>query len=857
MSIRASFRRPLRIFPFDPVFDRFHEPIVCDVPFEPLSPGPCGRLVDVVDFDISTGLWHPPVDLNCVESLVGQGLAPSETDLQSHQQMVYAVAMRVLETFERGLGRPFDWPDKLKLLPHASNDRNCYADTDTFAVLLGYFTADQPDPASGNLPGQRIFAALSYDVVAHEICHPILARLRPTDELNNPAFYEARAVHESLADLIAILVRFNEPAAVARCIRSGGAELLDSPMLKMAMQFGKAAGNSDWVRTLPQEPNPSQYQNERDYKILGSLLSSAFLDAFLATYRGRIADLLRLNGGPPTAGNVHPDLVARLAGEASFVAARVARSLIAAIDYLPPYDLTFYDVLRAVLVTDNLLFGHATQDYRSQLVQAFHRRGFIPRDPGSLAVEAIMLNPRELPQQEKVHHVDDALLHAASAAEYRRQFNMQSPRADQLKVAMRAEQEASVNQWQPAIEQWARDNMSWLPLEKDRSVRVAALHGCNRVDTTGSLTARAFITVVQDQDEKDTRGNTLKPQGITLVCDSSGLILYDVGSRDMPAETETSQMIAPRAEHQELAKQWRREKPSTSERGEGLPATLNERIDRRSWRRRLRVIPFDPMVDRAGRSVVADIAYEAVEPGPSGRLVEVIDYDPVQQCWYEPINLDDPAVMVDSGLDVAETDPRFHQQMVYTVVMRVLETFERSLGRPLRWRGQRRLSVYPHAFVGQNAYFDEKLFALMFGYFTASAEDPGPNLPGQVVFTALSHDIIAHETTHAVVHRLRRRFSEPTNPDVLSFHEGFADIVAILQHFTYREVVAEHIAATRADLTDRSANAESPLLDLASQFGYAIGDQGPLRSGLVAADKNAYANAAEEHESAARSWWLQ
>ena len=63
----------------------------------------------------------------------------------------------------------------------------------------------------------------------------------------------------------------------------------------------------------------------------------------------------------------------------------------------------------------------------------------------------------------------------------------------------------------------------------------------------------------------------------------------------------------------------------------------------------------------------------------------------------------------------------------------------------------------------------------------------------------------------------------PTNPDVLAFHEGFADIVAILQHFTYPEVVAEHIAATRGDLTDRTVSETSPLLSLASQFGYAIG----------------------------------
>ena len=272
--------------------------------------------------------------------------------------------------------------------------------------------------------------------------------------------------------------------------------------------------------------------------------------------------------------------------------------------------------------------------------------------------------------------------------------------------------------------------------------------------------------------------------------------------------------------------------------------------DRRTWRRPLRVLPFDPMVDRGGRTVIADVMYEQVHDGPAGRLVEVIDYDPVHRCFYQPIDLDDPEVLLDCGLDVSEDDPRFHQQMVYAVVMRVLETFERGLGRPFRWRGNRRLRVFPHAFAGENAYFDEDLFALLFGYFTASPDNPGANLPNQVVFTALSHDIVAHETTHAVLKRLRPHYSNPTNPDVLAFHEGFADIIAILQHFTYPDIVAEHIAASRADLTDPMTT-DSPMLSLASQFGYARGDNTPLRTALMEAKPTAYTDATEEHDRGA------
>ncbi len=263
-------------------------------------------------------------------------------------------------------------------------------------------------------------------------------------------------------------------------------------------------------------------------------------------------------------------------------------------------------------------------------------------------------------------------------------------------------------------------------------------------------------------------------------------------------------------------------------------------------RRPLRIFPFDPQIDRSGRSVIADVPFEQVRPGPSGRLVEVIDYDGVRQRFYEPVDLNDPVLLRNQGIDLAEADPKFHQQMVYAVVMRVLESFERGLGRPFRWRGKRRLRIYPHAFEGKNAYFDENMFALLFGTFTADMNDPGPNLPGQRVFTCLSHDIVAHECTHAVIKRLRPNYSTPTNPDVLAFHEGFADIVALLQHFTYPDVVAEHVALTRGEL-----GSPNSLLTLGSQFGFAQGSGEALRTAIMAPSKGDYLASEEEHDRGA------
>lgn len=267
-------------------------------------------------------------------------------------------------------------------------------------------------------------------------------------------------------------------------------------------------------------------------------------------------------------------------------------------------------------------------------------------------------------------------------------------------------------------------------------------------------------------------------------------------------------------------------------------------------RRRLKIFAFDPMLGRKAQNrITIDVANEELDKGPQGSRIAVIDYDGVNKCYYTPVNLNDPALLMQDGLDPTEADPRFHQQMVYAVTMKVIENFEWALGRRIYFRKggiRKKLRIMPHAFQGANAFFDPDLVAVLFGYFRADTNNPGPNLPGQTVFTCLSHDIIAHEVTHALVHRLRPYFMEPTNHDVAAFHEGFSDIVAIFQHFSLQEILRSIIQETRTDL-----RAPGPLVDLASEFGYATGQGQALRSAVNPYNKpdpTLYQTAFEPHE---------
>jgi hypothetical protein len=262
--------------------------------------------------------------------------------------------------------------------------------------------------------------------------------------------------------------------------------------------------------------------------------------------------------------------------------------------------------------------------------------------------------------------------------------------------------------------------------------------------------------------------------------------------------------------------------------------------------RRLRIFSFDPALaaryELAGMSgVTIEIPWEAGhERGPVGEYIEVVDIDPGSNAAYPPIDLNAQELLATDGLAPSESDPRFHQQMCYAVAMKTVEHFERALGRRALWsphvdRTQDgrvmesyvpRLRIYPHALRQQNAFYSPQKKALLFGYFQSRATN-GKSTPGTAVFTCLSHDIIAHETTHALLDGVHPRFNEPVNEDVLAFHEAFADIVALFQHFSYPGVLRDQIARTRGDL-----ERESVLGQLAQQFALASGRGDSLRSYL-------------------------
>ncbi len=247
--------------------------------------------------------------------------------------------------------------------------------------------------------------------------------------------------------------------------------------------------------------------------------------------------------------------------------------------------------------------------------------------------------------------------------------------------------------------------------------------------------------------------------------------------------------------------------------------------------RKLRIIAQDPSVHGAtgGKILTAlvPVPQEDLEPGPHGYRVHVIDYDSSTETLYKPHQI---AGDQDSFKEASDSEllanPGFHAQNVYAIVMRTLGAFEFALGRRVSWAFEsHQLQVAPHAFAVANAFYSRRDQALLFGY-VGGARDR--------VFTCLSHDVVAHETTHALLDGLRERYMDPSSKDQFAFHEGFADVVALLSVFALEEVVGAlleeppkskdasgmiSIAKTTIEALENSA-----LLGLGEQIGAAMPD---------------------------------
>lgn len=420
-------KRKLRGYAFDPSLSLkietsdFNE-VTYRVPWEEdLTPGPKGEYLEIIDFDPTIknsegeyGVFYKGVDLNDPYILAEDGLTPSDSNPQFHQQMVYAVAMKTIKNFEKALGRKIIWREKawgsiresyverLRIYPHALREPNAFYSPAKRALLFGYFRSS-PSEKQLHMPNSWVFTCLSHDIIAHEVTHAILDGLNVY--YNEPTNPDVLAFHEAFADIVALFQHFTMPEVLKSQIERTKGNLEDQNLLgQLAQEFGSAVGGygslRDAIGYFDKEekvwkritPDTSEYETVIEPHKRGSILVAAVFDAFLTIYKARVADLKRIAAdykGTHEEGDLHPDLVNRLAKEASKTAGHVLSICIRAIDYCPPIDITFGEYLRAIITADCDLVDEDKNHYRLAFIDAFKRRGIYPKGIKTLSVESL------------------------------------------------------------------------------------------------------------------------------------------------------------------------------------------------------------------------------------------------------------------------------------------------------------------------------------------------------------------------------------------------------------------------------------------------------------------------------------
>lgn len=204
---------------------------------------------------------------------------------------------------------------------------------------------------------------------------------------------------------------------------------------------------------------------------------------------------------------------------------------------------------------------------------------------------------------------------------------------------------------------------------------------------------------------------------------------------------------------------------------------------------------------------------------------------------------------VDQALASGDITQRsLNQVSVFAAIMKTIGMFEHAdaLGRPIRWAFDApQLLVIPRAGRWANAFYERDTHSLQFFWFE------NPNNPSDKIYTSLSLDIVAHETTHAILDGIIPSLYDSVSPQSLAMHEAIADLGAVIVALDSDALVDGVLRQTGGSIACSTA-----FSSLAEECGSMMEDTsrlGYLRNlinhmNLDPADAENYVGSTEEHD---------
>ncbi len=335
----------------------------------PVTAGPSNPRVRIVDYDAEQadprvkGL-EPQIDVvrNRVTFDVGRKNRWNMVALR--QLSVFTTVLKTLDMFEKedALGRRVSWAfgdHPLEVAVRFRRGKNARYFRKKRGIGFYYFDTDG---------GDRVYTAGSPDIVAHETSHAILDGIAP--DLYHSPLPDALAIHEAVADLTALFLTFKMNDFTDHLLTITDGDLREAKEFGwIAEQFGtevSQSGDQHYLRSLY-----SEYSLNEDWGMPANVdnhyeLSQVFSGA---VFSALIAEFEREEQAP---GNEDQGK-----GLSLFIAASKIRRLICrGLDYLPPAEITLFDLAYAIISADEVAFPEAEDSMiRTSLMQALIKRG--------------------------------------------------------------------------------------------------------------------------------------------------------------------------------------------------------------------------------------------------------------------------------------------------------------------------------------------------------------------------------------------------------------------------------------------------------------------------------------------------
>jgi hypothetical protein len=367
--------------------------------------GPVSRRLAILDFDADAGGLREGarfVPAAPGASAFGRYDVASRSELAADdfiQASTFGGVLKTLYLFEEPdtLGRAVGWAfdgSQLLVVPRAGEWGNAFYERESRSLQLFYVKPDSR---------HTIYACHSMDILAHETAHAVLDGIAP--DLYDSLLPESLALHEAVADLTTLLMAFSSRKLAEHVLeQTGGSITTPSAFTEIAEQFGAAIHpGQEGLRNLFNDRTMKNVDTSEPHA-LSEVLSGALYRVMV-----RIHEELKsesANQSKRASSLIVPAEVARwqqtapeseaayqarrkLAGRdkgttksaaamrALWIAAqRFKRTVLRALDYLPPGEATFADYGRAIIASDQASHPDSGQQ-REWLKAEFVKRGIV------------------------------------------------------------------------------------------------------------------------------------------------------------------------------------------------------------------------------------------------------------------------------------------------------------------------------------------------------------------------------------------------------------------------------------------------------------------------------------------------